>query len=67
MRTLKLVCAVLSLMSFVFACPVSISCPADRGEMHKVGDEYSRLGHYAIYEHTNSAGVTHRVPIRCDR
>jgi hypothetical protein len=52
--------------TLLFACPVSISCPADRGEMHKVGDEYSGLGHYAIYQHTTSAGVTHQVPIRCD-
>jgi hypothetical protein len=56
----------LSLATIVFACPVSISCPADRGEMHKVGDEYSGLGHYAIYQHVTSAGVTHQVPIRCD-
>lgn len=67
MKTLKLMCAVLSLMPLVFACPVSISCPADRGEMHKVGDEYSGLVHYAIYEHTTSAGVTHQVPFRCDQ
>ena len=52
--------------TLLFACPVSISCPADRAEMHKVGDEYSGLGHYAIYQHTTSAGVTHQVPIRCD-
>jgi len=35
--------------------------------MHKVGDEYSGLGHYAIYQHTNSAGVVHQVPFRCDQ
>ncbi len=66
MKSLKVACAVLSLATIVFACPVSISCPADRGEMHKVGDEYSGLGHYAIYQHITSAGVTHQVPIRCD-
>jgi hypothetical protein len=66
-QTLKVACSVLSLATLLFACPVSISCPADRSEMHKVGDEYSGLGHYAIYQHTTSAGVTHQVPIRCDQ
>jgi len=65
--TLKLALTVSSLATLLFACPVSISCPADHGEMHKVGDEYSRLGHYAIYQHTTSAGVTHQVPFRCDQ
>jgi hypothetical protein len=65
-KSLKVACTVLSMATLLFACPVSISCPADRGEMHKVGDEYSGLGHYAIYQHTTSAGVTHQVPIRCD-
>jgi hypothetical protein len=66
-QTLKVACSVLSLATLLFACPVSISCPADRSEMHKVGDEYSGLGHFAIYQHTTSAGVTHQVPIRCDQ
>jgi len=66
-KTLTVACTVLSLATLLFACPVSISCPADRCEMHKVGDEYSGLGHFAIYEHTTSAGVTHQVPIRCEQ
>jgi hypothetical protein len=66
-KTLKLACTVLSLATLVFACPSSISCPADRGQMHKVGDEYSGSLHYAIYEHTTSAGVTHQVTFRCDQ
>ncbi len=67
MKALKLMCAVLCLATLVFACPMSISCPADRAEMHKVGDEYSGLGHFAIYQHTNSAGVVHQVPFRCEQ
>ena len=67
MKTLKLACTILSLATLVFACPSSISCPADRGEMHKVGDEYSGLIHFAIYEHRTSAGVTHQVSFRCEQ
>jgi hypothetical protein len=66
-KILKVACTVLSLATLLFACPVSISCPADRSEMHKVGDEYSGLGHFAIYEHTTSAGVTHQVPFHCEQ
>jgi hypothetical protein len=66
-KTLQVACTVLSLATLLFACPVSISCPADRSEMYKVGDEYSGLGHFAIYQHTTSAGVTHQVPFRCDQ
>ena len=44
MKTLKLMCAVLSLATLVFACPTSISCPADRAEMHKVGRRILRPG-----------------------
>jgi hypothetical protein len=66
-KILRVACVVLSLATLLFACPVSISCPADRSEMHKVGDEYSGLGHFAIYQHTTSAGVTHQVPFRCDQ
>ncbi len=66
MKTLKVACTVLSLAMMVFACPSSISCPADHGEMHKIGDEYTGSIHYAIYEHKTSAGVTHQVTFRCD-
>jgi hypothetical protein len=66
MKTLKLTGAVLALATLVFACPSSISCPADHGEMHKVGDEYSGSRHYAIYEHRTSAGVTHQVTFPCE-
>ncbi|MGH9504656.1 MAG: hypothetical protein ACRD20_17520 [Terriglobales bacterium] len=66
MKMLKVACAVLGMATLIFACPTSISCPADREEMYKVGDEYSGSVHYAIYEHVTSAGVTHRVPFRCD-
>lgn len=67
MKTLKVACTILSLVTLLFACPVSISCPADHGEMHKIGDEYSGSVHYAIYEHQTSAGVTHQVTFRCDQ
>ena len=66
MKTLKVACSVFSLATLLFACPTSISCPADRAEMYKVGDDYSRWSHSAIYEHKNSAGVTHQVSVRCD-
>jgi hypothetical protein len=65
-KLLKLLCIVLSLVTLVFACPSSISCPADRGEMHKIGDEYSGSRHFAIYEHKTSAGVIHQVTFRCE-
>jgi hypothetical protein len=58
--------AVLGMATLVFACPSSISCPADHGEMHKVGDEYTGAVHFAIYEHRTSSGVTHQVSFRCE-
>jgi hypothetical protein len=66
MKSLNLAITVVNLAALLFACPVSIYCPADRGEMHKVGDEYSGLVHFAIYEHQTSAGVTHQVYFRCE-
>jgi hypothetical protein len=57
----------LTLATLLFACPFSIFCPADRGEMHKVGDEYSGSVHFAIYEHQTSGGVTHQLYFRCDQ
>ncbi|MGA9800971.1 MAG: hypothetical protein WBQ68_18285 [Terriglobales bacterium] len=66
-KSFKVTCVILILETLLFACPVSVSCPADHSEMHRVGDEYSGLGHFAIYQHTTSAGVTHQVPIRCDQ
>jgi hypothetical protein len=65
-KSLKVVCSVFVLTMLVFACPSSISCPADHGEMHKIGDEYMGAIHYAIYEHQTSAGVTHQVTFRCE-
>ncbi len=67
MKLLRLAISIAGLAILAFACPFSISCPADRTEMHKVGDEYEGLLHLAIYEHQTTAGVTHRVTIRCDR
>jgi hypothetical protein len=67
MKSLKIIITVLSLATLLFACPTSVSCPADRSEMHKVGDDYSGLVHFGIYEHQNSAGTTHQLYIRCDR
>jgi len=52
--------------TLLFACPLSVSCPADHVDMHKVGDDYSGLVHFVIYEHQTSAGQTHQVSIRCD-
>ena len=64
---LKLACTVLSLATVLFACPISVSCPADHGEMHKVGDEYTGATHFGIYEHRTSAGTTHQLYIRCEK
>jgi hypothetical protein len=66
MKSLKVSAAVLGLATLVFACPLSVSCPADHVDMHKVGDDYSGLGHVVIYEHKTSAGETHQVTVRCD-
>jgi hypothetical protein len=66
-KTLKLACTVLSLGTLLFSCPVSVECPADHAEMYKIGDDYTGLGHFAIYEHKNSAGVTHQVSFRCEK
>ena len=67
MKTLMLACTVLSLAALLPACPLSIFCTADRGAMHKVGDEYSGSVHFAIYEHQTSGGVTHRLYVRCEK
>jgi hypothetical protein len=66
MKSLKISAAVLSMATLLFACPLSVSCPADHVDMHKVGDDYSGLVHFVIYEHQTSAGQTHQVSIRCD-
>ena len=66
MKSLRVSAAVLCLATLVFACPVSVSCPADHVDMHKVGDDYSGLVHFVIYEHKTSAGETHQVTVRCD-
>jgi hypothetical protein len=67
MKLLKVVITLLSLATLLFACPFSVSCPADRAEMYKVGDDFSGLVHLAIYEHKTSAGVTHQVTFRCEQ
>lgn len=66
MKSLRVSAAVLGLATLVFACPLSVSCPADHVDMHKVGDDYSGLVHFVIYEHKTSAGETHQVTVRCD-
>jgi hypothetical protein len=49
MKSLKISAAVLSMATLLFACPLSVSCPADHVDMHKVGDDYSGLVHFVIY------------------
>jgi hypothetical protein len=66
-KSLKLATVVLSLATLLFACPLSVSCPADKAEMHKVGDSYSGSVHLAIFEHQTSAGTTHQITVRCEQ
>jgi hypothetical protein len=66
MRLLKASVVVFSLATLLFACPFSVSCPADHAEMHKVGEDQSGEVRMVIYEHQTSAGETHQVSIRCD-
>jgi hypothetical protein len=51
MKSLKVAITLLSMATLLFACPFSVSCPADQAEIHKIGDDYSGLVHLAIYEH----------------
>ena len=67
MKSIKVSVIVMSLATLLFACPSSVSCPADHAEMHKVGDDYSQSVHLVIYEHRTSAGETHQITIRCER
>ncbi len=67
MKFLKVAITALSLATLLFACPFSVSCPADHAEMHKVGEDYSGLVHLVIYEHQTSAGETHQITVRCDQ
>ena len=67
LKLLNVAVSVVSLATLLFACPSSISCPADRAEMYQIGDEYSGSVHLAIYEHWTSAGVEHQVTIRCEK
>lgn len=67
MKSVKIAITVVSLMTLLFACPTSVSCPADRAEMYKVGDDYTGLTHLAIYEHRTSAGVTHQITVSCEK
>jgi hypothetical protein len=67
MKSVKIAITVVSLVTLLFACPNSVSCPADRAEMYKVGDDYTGLTHLAIYEHRTSAGVTHQITVSCEK
>jgi hypothetical protein len=67
MKSLNVAITLVSLATLLFACPSSISCPADHAEMHQIGDEYSGSVHLAIYKHWTSAGVEHQVTIRCEK
>lgn len=67
MKSVKIAMTVVSLVTLLFACPTSVSCPADRAEMYKVGDDYTGLTHLAIYEHRTSAGVTHQITVSCEK
>ncbi|MGA8308912.1 MAG: hypothetical protein WB755_02705 [Terriglobales bacterium] len=67
MKSVKIAITVVSLVTLLFACPTSVSCPADRAEMYKVGDDYTGLTHLAIYEHRTSAGVTHQITVSCEK
>jgi hypothetical protein len=67
MKSLKVAITALSLATLLFACPFSVSCPADHAEMYKIGDDYSGLVHNAIYEHRTSAGTTHQLTVHCEK
>ncbi len=66
MKSVKLSAVVMSLATVVFACPFSVTCPADHADMHKVGEDNSGLVRLVIYEHQTSAGQTHQITIRCE-
>jgi hypothetical protein len=67
MKSVKVAITVFTLVTLLFACPSSVSCPADHAEMYKVGDDYTGLTHLAIYEHRTSAGVTHQITVSCEK
>jgi hypothetical protein len=67
MKSLKVSIAVLSLATLLFACPSSVTCPADHADMHKVGEDNSGPVRMVTYEHQTSAGQTHQVTIRCEK
>ena len=66
MKSVKLSGVVMSLATVLFACPFSVTCPADHADMHKVGEDNSGLVRLVIYEHQTSAGQTHQITIRCE-
>jgi hypothetical protein len=66
MKSMKVLISALSLATLLFACPFSVSCPADHADMHKVGEDNSGLVRLVIYEHQTSAGETHQVTLRCE-
>jgi hypothetical protein len=67
MQSLKIAMIVLSLATLLFACPSSVTCPADHADMHKVGEDDSGSVRMVTYEHQTSAGQTHQVTIRCEK
>jgi len=67
MKSLKVATTTLSLATLLFACPVSVSCPADHAEMHEVREEDSGSVRVLTYEHQTSAGETHQITVRCEK
>ena len=67
MKLFKVAVIVMSLATLLFACPTSVSCPADHAEMQRVGEDNSGPVHLVVFEHQTSAGETHQVSIRCER
>ncbi len=67
MQSLQVAAAVLGLTTVLFACPLSVSCPADNAEMHKVGETFSGQVRMAIFEHRTSAGTIHQITVPCGK
>ena len=67
MKSIKISVALLGLATLLFACPNSVSCPADHAEMHEVSEDSSGSVRLVIYAHQTSAGETHQVTVRCEK
>src|ERR1700722_2426617 len=67
MKSIRISVAVLGLATLLFACPNSVSCPADHAEMHEVSEDSSGPVRLVIYAHQTSAGETHQVTVRCEK